>query len=600
VLSDPLYALPGLVGIGVLAQWVGSRLRIPAIVLLLATGITLGPVLGVLDPDALLGPLLNPVVALSVSIILFEGGLSLRWSEARRLGAPLLLLVIGGLVVTLAAVALLAHYVAGLSWGTSAVLGSILVVTGPTVIKPMLRHARLARRPALLLKWESIINDPLGALLAVVTLEFAAWGSGAVPAHAAGSVPALIVAAGFFGGGAAWVLGRAMDSGWISEHLKVPAIVAGVLVVFAAAESMYHEAGLLAVTVMGVVLANVASPSVESVRHFKEDVATLLVSFLFLILSAKLQVEHLRSITFGAVLLTLGVLFVVRPLAVWLPLAFRRVPWQEKLLIGWIAPRGVVAAAMGGALEPRLREAGFEDAALLVPILFLVILATVVLHGLTIVPLARRLGLAGHDDGGLLIVGAPAWAVDLARALQETGAEVVLVDQDYRSVAKGRMRGMNVFYGDILSEDTIDELPIERMRLLLAATQDDHYNALVCVSLSKIFGRENLLQVSESKGGEGGESHLRGRMPWGEAGTFGALSSRYWSGAAFKTTEVSEEFTWRDFLGQNPGAIPLFLVRQDRLEPATVDVEPRAGARVVYQQAHDAARRAEPRQAAEA
>lgn len=550
---------------------------------LLGTGIVLGPVTGILDPQELLGDLLRPAVSLAVGIVLFEGGLTLRLSEARRLGKPLIFLALGGLTVGFGLTAVCAHTLAGLTWGTSVVLGAILVVTGPTVIKPMLRHARLHQRPALLLKWESIVNDPFGALFAVLALEAVfIFGPSEEFAKSPMGILGLVLAAGLLGGLAAYLLGKAMDGGLVPEHLKVPLILAGVMGVFAAGEALFHEAGLLAVTVMGVVLANISSPSVQSIRHFKEDVTTILVALLFLVLSSSLKPEHVTSLTLGTAFFTLAVLFVVRPVVAWLTLGFTSIPWKETFLIGWIAPRGVVAAAMGGALEPRLRAAGFEDASLLVPVLFLIVITTVVLHGLTITPLARKLGIAARDEDGILIVGASKWALELALTFKAAQTPVVLVDQDYRRISQARQHGMDAVYGDILSEETLDEVPIERVNWVLAATHDDHYNALACVALSKDFGREHMLQLTDPTI-EDTELHLHGRMAWGLAGRYANITSRFWQGCGFKSSQLTKEFTWEAFQEANRGALPLFAVSKGKVTPIHDESSPKEGTRIIFQ-----------------
>ena len=581
---DPLFILTGLLAVGVLSQWVAARLKIPAIVLLLLTGLALGPFSGVLRPDELLGELLPALVALSVAAVLFEGGLSLRIGEARKLGLPLFSLVFGGLVFTFALATWLAHTLAGLSWGTASVLGAILIVTGPTVIKPMLRQAGLQQRPALLLKWESIVNDAFGALSAVVALEVAValgpTGEGSLSLLKV--VPLLILTAGVAGALAGWGLGRAMDRGWIPEHLKVPTILAGVFVVFTASDALYHESGLLAVTVMGIVLANISSPSVESVRHFKENVATVLVALLFLVLSANLTMEELKAVTFRAGLFIVAVLVVVRPVAVWLSLGASRLPWRETALIGWIAPRGVVAAAMGAALEPKLTAAGFADANLLVPVLFGVIFTTVVLHGLTIRPLARRLEVAAKGDGGLLIVGSESWTIDLARCLARAGVDVVITDTDYRKAARARIQGIDAVFGDVLSEETLDELPVERLSWSLAATADDHYNSLVCVGLAPLFGRERTLQLTASQPEAGGEPHLRGRAPWGAHGRFAEIVGHFWRAGGFKATKLTPEYDAQAFQVEHPDARVLFQIIGGRLDPLEEEEKPKAGEVLVY------------------
>ena len=583
---ESLYLLAGLLVAGVAAQWCASRLRIPAIVLLLGTGLLAGPILGLVNPSELFGDLLSPLVSLGVAVILFEGGLSLKWSEARKLGWPLWLMVTGGLVITFGATTWLGHTLAGLSWPTAAVAGAILVVTGPTVIKPMLRYARLSQRPARLLKWESIVNDPLGALLAVAVLEFVLLRSeSGVEATPLGQIPWLILSAAVIGGASAWLLGHAMDRGWIVEHLKAPAILAGVVAVFAGSEALFHEAGLMAVTVMGVMLANVESPSVETVRHFKEDVTVLLVSLLFLILSANLTSDEIMAITGGDVALVAAVLLLVRPLAIWIPLHFTSVTWQEKALLGWVAPRGVVAAAMGAALAPRLVEAGVPDAARLVPLLFGVIMVTVLLNSFTLRPLARLLGIGAQGNGGLLLAGGASWGVDLARTLRRAGVEVTYVDEDDRSVRSARRLGIESWIGDVLDPELLDELPFERLSWLLAAAYDDRTNDLVCIGMRTTLGRERTLSVtSRDEETATRDMALQGRMPWGPAGTFPAIAARFWNGQRFAILEPEEEREdWDAFRAARPDALVLFAVTAGGgLSPVEDLDEAPLDARLVY------------------
>ncbi|MFT5284708.1 MAG: NhaP-type Na+/H+ or K+/H+ antiporter [Planctomycetota bacterium] len=560
---DPLYLIAGLVAVGVLAQLIASRVRLPALVVLLTFGIIAGPVTGWVDPDLSFGELLKPVVSLAVALILFEGGLSLRFAEVRKLGAPLIALVLGGLVIAFTTTTLLARYLADFSWATSAVFGAILVVTGPTVVKPMLRQARIKRRPALLLKWESIVNDPFGALLAVIILHVATAGAGEL-----GHSALLICASAIIGLVSGLLLGAALKRGLFPEHLKTPAIVGGALAVFAGCEALYHEAGLLAVTITGVVLANTRSSSIEEVRRFKEEVATILVAVLFLVLAARMRFSDLEGLTLGAVLLIPAILFVVRPLVSGLSLAGSGLPWQEKFLIGWIAPRGIVAVAMAGTLAPRLDEAGFADAHMLVPVIFGVVIATVLLHGMTIGPIARALGLSGRGGGGLLIIGASNWAIELALLLKGEGVDVVVCDSNYRNTSQARMRGIETVHGDVLSEKVQDELPLERLSWVLAGTGDGHFNSLACLALVKLMGRENVLQLRSGVKEEEDDSHLNGRMPWEERVSFGALTSRHWSGGTFRCTQLDKDnYDWEEFLHNEEHSLPLFAITSKGIEP---------------------------------
>ena len=578
---DPLYLIAGLVATGVLAQLIAARLRIPALILLLGIGIVIGPVTGWVDPDKSFGDLLRPVVSLAVALILFEGGLSLRFSEARKLGWPLLALVLGGLLITFSLTAILAHNLADFTWATSAVFGAILIVTGPTVVKPMLRQARIKQRPALLLKWESIVNDPFGALLAVVALEVAIAGSGDL-----GHLLLLIGGSAIIGWLSGVALGQALKRGAFPEHLKTPAILGAALLIFAGCNAIFHEAGLLAVTITGVVLANTRSSSVEDIRRFKEEVATILVAVLFLVLAARMRFSDLDGITLGAVLLIPAVLFVVRPLVSFVSLAGSGLPWQEKFLIGWIAPRGVVAVAMAGALALRLEEAGYSDAHMLVPVIFGVIIATVVLHGLTISPLSRALGLSGKGGGGLLIIGASNWATDLALTLGKEGVDVVLCDSNYRNTSQARMRGVETVHGDVLNEETQEDLPFERLSWVLAGTGDDNYNSLACVALVKLVGRENVLQLRSGHTEDDEDTHLNGRMPWGEEVTYGSLASHYWSNGKFKCTKLDDhEYDWEEFQVFNHGSTPLFAITAKGLTPIEEGKSRSGGERIIYMNA---------------
>ena len=583
-----LFVLVGLVAAGVGAQWVASRLRFPALLLLLATGLFLGPGLRALgagfalNPSELLGDLKGPFVSLAVAVVLFEGGLTLEFREARQVGTTLTRLLLSGLVVGFALTTLLGVYVGGLSIATAAVVGAILVVTGPTVILPMLRSARISIRPATLLKWEGIVNDPFGAILALFVVEAAVL-LGSEGHGVLGLAWTFLwtgTASALLGVVAGRLLERGLDNGWIHENLKSPVILASVLVVFAAGEALQHEMGLLSVTVMGIVLANSESPSLIDIRRFKEQIATLLVSLLFLVLSADLETESLDALFGRPLILILGVLFVIRPIVGLLATAGSALPFGERALVAWIAPRGVVAAAVAAAFAPDLVAAGYEDGKLLVPIIFGVIVATVVLHGLSIRPLARYLGLAAKEGNGILIVGASSWVVSLAQALARAGAFVVLADTRYRKVSLARQEGVEVHYGDVLSEEAAMELPMERVSWVLGATDDDHYNALTCLRFAHELGREATFQVTGVKAA--GAPAMSGQTPWAESGTYRGLTSRFWKGASFKVTSLSEEFGYEAWREQNPEALALFYVHNERLRVIDEKAEAPTGAQLVH------------------
>lgn len=585
-----LLLLCALVVVGVGAQWLASRLKIPALLLLLLTGLFLGPLsellLGdpILDPDRLLGDLLRPIIALSVALVLFEGGLTLDLAEARKIGRPLWTLILSGLFIGFGSVTLLAHYLGGLDFATSATLGAILVVTGPTVILPMLRSARIAFRPAALLKWEGIVNDPFGAILAFLVFAVATITEKPQNGGVLGLVLwtlLLIVANGMLGLLMARLLDRGMEHGWIPEHLKNPVVLATALLAFALGEVIGHEMGLVTVTVLGMGLANMGSPSLERIRWFKEQISTLLISLLFLLLASRLDLADLGRLELRHLLFVLSVLVIARPLVVLVANLGSGLPWRERVLIGWIAPRGVVAAAVAGAFSVELNEAGFPDGKLLVPLVFAVIFLTVSLHGFTIRPLARRLDLAAKGGKGLLMVGAASWNVALAEALVRAGAFVILADTRYHRVAKARMQGLFVYHGDALSEDVDLELPMEQVTKILAATDEDSYNSLVCVHFVDDFGRDAVYQLLPETTADAA-GHLKGRTPWGEEGNYRNIARRFWRDGEFKVTALSEAYDYSRFRQDKPEALPLFYLDENNVEFLAEGKEAPIGSSLLY------------------
>ena len=574
------------VGVGVGVQWLAAWIRLPALVLLLVAGVVLGPVTGILVPDEALGAAQKPLISIAVALVLFEGGLTLRLREARAAGPVLWRLIVSGLVVGFATVTMLGIFVAGLEPATAAVLGAILVVTGPTVILPMLRTARISMRPATLLKWEGIVNDPLGALLAVVVFQLAS----AAPTLQDGlttvapelGLRALLSAA--IGVSAGVLLGGALKRSYINEHLKSPVILASVLVVHAVAEVIGEENGLLAVTAMGLVMANEKDARIDDIRHFKEQISVLLVSMLFIVLSARLELADVEALLGWPLVLVFLIVFAVRPLIIAVATAGTDLPRNERLLLAWVAPRGIVAAAVAGAFETKLAEVGHDDARLLVPIVFGVIVGTVVLQGLPLGRIARKLGLSTLDGTGILIVGAPTWALGLAEALQKAGAYVVMSDTRYHRVSRARRSGLPAWFGDVLSEETDYEVPLERISWVFAATDDDAYNALVCHDFARDLGHERVLQPTPEAGTDRKTTDhgFRGRAPWGELGTYRAIAGAYWIRQQFKVTKLSEEFGVEQLRERNPSAVLLFQVVDGRVSPIEEKSKVPSGAKVVF------------------
>lgn len=529
--------------VGLASQWLAWWLRLPAIVVLITTGIVLGPVTGVVDLG-LSQEGFADLIGLGIAIILFEGGMALQLGELRRVGHGVGHLTVLGPPLAWALGALAARYVAGLSWPVALVLGAILVVTGPTVILPLIRQARLNKDSASLLKWEGIVNDPVGVLFAVLTFQVVTVaGDGAGDALA--GLGAAVAAAVVLGGGGGWVTGAAFRRGAVPENLKAPILMVLVLVVYWASNLVQHEAGLLSVTVMGVVVGNMPLVERETLRNFNENLTVVLLAALFVVIPSQLSRDHLALLDLRAAAFVLAVLVVVRPLAIGIALFGARVRAKDKLLLAWIAPRGIVAAATASLFGPGLVEAGYPDGERLLPFAFLIILATVLAHGFTIGPLTRRLELAARRANGLLVVGASEWTRALARALQQLDLDVLVADGAYARLRPFRMDGVPVFYGEVLSEEAEAGLETLHLSHLLCATPNDFYNALVSKAWGARFGRHRSLQLATHQESDDETKRMtlqqRGYLAFGADADFETLKRRLddgWTVQASKLTEA--------------------------------------------------------------
>ena len=548
-------ALVGAIGVG--SQWIAWRLRMPAIVLMLVAGILIGPVLGIFDPARDIGPLMGPMISIAVAIILFEGGLSLNFHTLQdAVGGVRRLVYIGAPLGWLMS-ALSLHYVAGLSWSSSAVFGGIMIVTGPTVIAPLLRTARLSRRPATLLQWEAILNDPIGALAAVLAFEVVIALNTATTASEAMLELFIGAAVATAAGVAAGIgLSRAFKRGWVPEYMKVPVLFALLLGVFAASDAVLHESGLLAVTIMGIVIANSKLPSYEEMRRFKEHATVLLVSGVFILLAAGLDVEALGNLDWRAAAFVAVVVLVARPVTVFISLIGSGIPFREKLLVALTGPRGVVLVAVAGLFGERLLSLGFEDAALIAPLAFALVAVTVLVNGFALAPFARLLGLTGADTPGVVIIGGSDWTTQLAEVLKKAKIPVLMTDPNFIRLRKARAAGIDTFSGDILSEAAEQRVELVSYATLIAATDNDAYNTLVTTDLAPEFGRENVFQVMREKSESSRHQLPRtlGGRPLGLEATHAELRDLIAQGWRFRSTRLSEEFTLEDWRAESPEA----------------------------------------------
>jgi NhaP-type Na+/H+ or K+/H+ antiporter len=588
---DPSLLLAGLLLLGFGAQWLAWRYKLPAILPLLLLGLVLGPLSGVLRPDAMFGDLLLPFVSLAVAVILFEGSLTLRLGEIRGLGPVILRLVSVGAAITVAILAWAGHVLAGLSWPIALLFGAVVSVTGPTVIVPMLRSVRPNERISNILRWEGIIIDPLGALIAVLMFELIVSGKRAGDAEhwlVFGETVAVGAACGF---GAARLLGYALRRHLVPEYLQNLGALTLVLASFALANAIRDESGLLAVTVMGIVLANTKGLQMDDILDFKEHLSTLLITLLFIILAARLEGPIPLITVAGGIGVLLVAQVVARPAAVLASTLFSSLVWRERALLAWIAPRGIVAAAVSALFALRLQQLEVADADKLVPLTFLMIIGTVLIQSATAGPLARWLKVADPDPNGVLIIGSDRLARAFAKALADLKLPVLVADEDWSGIREARMQGMRTFFGNPVSEHADRNLDLVGIGRLLALSTRRELNSLACVRYRPEFGANRVvyLRLLPSESGESSRTdfaqNLAAPQLLGEQVTRAQLEALLDRGWRLKATGLSEEFDYQAFLARR-GAdtlVPFALNERGQLRVATdgYRIEPKPGWTVV-------------------
>ena len=560
-------ALVGLLGIA--AQWIAWRTGWPAIVLMLAAGFLAGPVLGLFDPRKTFGEMLGPMVSIGVALILFEGGLGLNFREFRKYGEGVWRLVLLGVPLGWLFGTLACYYIAGLVWPVAILFAGILVVTGPTVVLPLLHQSKIAPRPAAILRWEAIVNDPVGALCAVIAYEYFRL-SQAEGTTLVGVVPPLLVAAivaGAIGYGAARVVAWSFPRGLVPEFLKAPVLLVIVIATFVGCNMIEHEAGLVAVTVMGIALANMNEATLRSIHAFKHSVAILLVSGIFVVLAASLDIAQLRTFEWRFGLFLLALLFVVRPATILTSLLFSSIPWNERLFLAWIAPRGIVMVSISGLFALRLEEIGFADGTILIGLSFAVVVATIVAHGFTINAVAGLLGVKGESRPGLLIVGANPWTVALARQMHQLDTPVMLADPSWSRLRPAREAGLPYYHGEILNEAAEHDLDLAPFQVLVAATDNEAYNALVCSEFAPEIGADSVYQLGDADAsGDPRQlsAALKGRALFASGFGVEDVEERQAEGWVFRKTKLSEQFGLADAeAALPPGGTMLLVLRPD-------------------------------------
>lgn len=577
-----LIGIASILFFGIGAQWVAWRFKLPAILLLLMSGILAGPVLGLLDPDQLMGDLLAPFISVSVAIILFEGGLSLRFSELENVGGVIGNLVSIGVLITWVISALSAFYLFSFGWELAILLGAILVVTGPTVIIPLLRQVRPSGQVGSILKWEGIVIDPIGAMLAVLVFEVILSTSlSAATSLAFMSIVKTIVFGTLVGLAGAGLIYFLLKRHLLPDYLQNPINLMVVVIVFTISNMLQHESGLWATTLMGIALANQKSAHIHHITEFKENLRVLLLSALFILLAARVElsslVENLSWNLFGFLAI---LILVARPLGVYVSTFFSEINWREKLFLCWMAPRGVVAASISSIFALSLVQKGFTHADQLVPIVFLVIIGTVIIYGLPAAWVARKLGVAKPVPNGMLIIGAHNWALKIADAIKTEGFKVLVADTNWKNISRARVMDIETYHGNILSEFALEEINLDGVGRMLALTPNDETNSLAALRFGEIFGRSHVFQLAPNTRGalenKDVTSHLSGRILFHERLNFENISRFFEKDSKIHSMTFDETNPAPEFQKQiGEKYIPLFLISSNNeIQPYTIDNPP--------------------------
>lgn len=507
--------LAGIIILGIIAQWVAWRLKLPAILPLILIGLLVGPIATLYTEDGakLIEPVWNGTkglfpgdglyyfVSLAISIILFEGGLTLKRSEIKNVGPVITKLITVGTIVTFFGAGVAAHYIFGLTWQISFLFSALIIVTGPTVITPILRNIPLKKDVSTVLKWEGILIDPIGALVAVLVFEFISVGEGqAFTKTALIEFGKILLFGTTFGFTFAHALGFVIKKNFIPHYLLNVVSLSVVLLVFVESDLFAHESGLLAVVVMGMVLGNMNLPNLKELLYFKESLSVLLISILFILLAANINIADMRLIfNWNTAILFAVIVFLIRPIGVFLSAWGSDLKFNEKLFIGWVGPRGIVAAGIASLFGSKLLAKGEPGAEYITPLVFMIVLGTVLLNATTARFFAKVVGVFLKKSDGILIIGASKVSRLIGNYLYKNNRHVVLIDNNETNVDKAKKTGLEAIVANIYSDSLADNIELNDMGYLIALTGNTDINTFALNKFEKQFGENGAFRLASTE-----------------------------------------------------------------------------------------------------
>lgn len=507
--------LAGIIILGILAQWFAWKFKIPAILPLILIGLLVGPLAAEYlsdDGSKWIEPIWNGekglfpgdylyyFVSLAISIILFEGGLTLKRNEISNVGPVITKLITLGSAVTFFGAAIITHYIFQLGWEISFLFSGLIIVTGPTVITPILRNIPLKKDISTVLKWEGILIDPIGALVAVLVFEFiSVGGQGGFTKTALIEFGKILLFGTTFGFTFAHALAYAINKKLIPHYLLNVVSLSAVLLVFVESEVFAHESGLLAVVVMGMVLGNSKVNNLKELLYFKESLSVLLISILFILLAANINMDQLLLLyTWKTAALFGFVVFILRPLAVFLSTTNSKLKFNEKLFISWVGPRGIVAAGIASLFGSKLLKQGIAGAEYITPLVFMIVLGTVLLNATTARLFAKIVGVFLKSSNAILIVGASNPARIIASFLKQKGKRVVIIDSNKNFIKQALNEDLEALAVNIYDDELRDNIELNDVGYLIAMTGNDAVNTYALNSFSEEFGEHGAFRLASS------------------------------------------------------------------------------------------------------
>jgi NhaP-type Na+/H+ or K+/H+ antiporter len=576
--------LAGIIILGILAQWVAWKFKIPAILPLILIGLLVGPIAAEFlseDGSKWIEPIWNGekglfpgdglyyFVSLAISIILFEGGLTLKRDEIKNVGPVITKLITLGSAVTFFGAGIIAHLIFNLSWEISFLFSGLIIVTGPTVITPILRNIPLKKDVSTVLKWEGILIDPIGALVAVLVFEFiSVGGGGGFTKTALMEFGKILLFGTSFGFTFAHALAYAINKKLIPHYLLNVVSLSTVLLVFVESEIFAHESGLLAVVVMGMVLGNGKLSNLKELLYFKESLSVLLISILFILLAANINIEDLMLLyTWKTAALFGLVVFVIRPIAVFLSTYDSNLKLNEKFFISWVGPRGIVAAGIASLFGSKLLKEGVEGAEYITPLVFMIVLGTVLLNATTARLFARLVGVFLKSSNAILIVGASKPSRLIAEYLKNNDKRVVLIDSNKNFIDKALNKGLEAINLDVYQNDLSDNIELNDVGYLLAMTGSESVNEHVITNLSQSFGEHGAYRLATSQeilnyNTEDQNSYFTPKDDYIN------ISEAYRDNPKIHEVEIYNEEEYNMLISKlfnEPKAVPLFVKKDDKL-----------------------------------